>query len=279
LASVENLIGYCGPNGVDSILNRIYVLNMASPIKSLSTAETCRELFAGYPLAVTPISHDGAVRSMVLMLQDADDVAFFDLTRHGGSDEPTYSLCAWGSGDVIDFGADGTSAPPELARKVVTRATPIPRHGSLWGWRSGDMLTALLTVHASYSPEHPEPRWAVLPLAGIPRAEWPPFTGEPRLGQWFWSYRGDCRIVYLNDLIAGTPDTVFWIAADPSPDRGFCVVAQDIKSPEGYVMCRGSYVYYRIQLSGAQLPSPSTLLSRTDLIDLAPRLRRVASND
>jgi hypothetical protein len=251
---------------------------MDSPVGAFSVAEVCRELFADYPLAVTPISHDGAVRSMVLMVRDADGTVFFDLTQHGGCSEPLYSLCPCGSGDVVDFSADSTPAPPDLVGDAVSRGVPIPRHGSLWGWRNGDMLAALVTVYAGYRPEHSEPGWAVLPLADIPRAQWPPFTGEPQFGWWFWSYNRDGRIVSLADLLAETSATVFWTTAEAPPGRNFCVVARDIKSPEGYVLCSGSYVYYRVLLSDHPSPSLDTVLSRTDLIDLAPRLCRLAND-
>ena len=257
----------------------MYVRLMGSLVRSLSAAEACRELFDSYPLAVTPINRDGTVRSMVLMVRDCDDAAFFELTRNLGWGEPIYSLCSWGGDDVIDFDADSAPAPPELVTEAVTCGIPIPRHGSVWGWRNGDSVSALITVHADFSPGHPEPHWAVMPRAGAPRAEWPPFTGEPLLGPWFWSYHRDGRIASLVGLIARNPDTVFWTSAEASPGRGFCVVAHDIKSPEGYVMPHGRYVYYRMLLSGNPSPSLDTVLSGTGLVDLAPRLRRLENDN
>jgi hypothetical protein len=118
-----------------------------------------------------------------------------------------------------------------------------------------------------------------MPLAGIPAECWPPFTDEPLLGHWFWSYYWAGRIVSLGGLIAGKPDTVFWTDREEVLGRDCCAVAHDITSPEGYTVRRGRYVYYEALRTDKPVPSMSTLLADVGKIDIAPRFQRCECND
>lgn len=236
--------------------------------------EACCELFDDYPLAADDFSD--AVRSMVLMLRQCDNVGFFILTHDSNEDRPLFLLRPWRTDDSVIIEENGSDAISDVVVSAVTRGIPIPRHGSLFGWRAGDIVTALVAVYADYTPAFPQPSWAVLPLAGIPEAQWPPFTDEPFFGKWFWEhYRTGC-IAFLGGLISQIPDTVFWVDTEAILGWGSCVVARDIKSGEGYTLRRGRYVYYRALRMGKSVPRLRTLLASDGRTDLASQFRLCA---
>ena len=86
-----------------------------------------------------------------------------------------------------------------------------------------------IPVYTMSTPASPEPFCAVMPRAGVPEGEWPPFTEERLPGPWFWKDYWSRRIVSVVGLIAARPATVFW--ADTKADLGVdcCVVAQDLE--------------------------------------------------
>jgi hypothetical protein len=141
-----------------------------------------------------------------------------------------------------------------MTLNVVTCGVPMPRHGSLLGWARGTDITALVAFYATYSPMSPDPYWAVMPLADIPQSSWPPFAGEPFFGCWFWEYYQAGNISWLDDLIAGTPGTVFWINTKAVLGSDCCAVARDITSPGGHTLRRGRYVYYEALQAGKPVP-------------------------
>jgi hypothetical protein len=243
-------------------------------IRTSSLYEVCRELFVGYPLAVRVVNLRGTIRSMVLVLPDGAHARFFVLQHDCGEGRPFYSLSPWHGGEIVDIEADGSAAMPDGVMNVVTRGIPIPRHGSLLGWRRGDAVRALVAFYAKYTPESPEPCWAVLPLAGVPEEQWPPFTDERVFGRWFWDHYRAGSIVSLGGLIAESPGTVFWVDTEAVLGWDSCVVTREISSLEGPALPRGCYVYYRALRAGKPVPSLDTLLAYTGKIDLAPRLQR-----
>lgn len=248
-------------------------------IRVSSTYEACAELFADYPLAVRVVDCSGTVRSMVLMLPEGDDAQFFVLTHEYGEGRPFFSLSSWDTGtNIADIEADSGTVPDEVM-SAVTRGIPIPRHGSLFGWRREDAIIALIAVYAQYTPGCTEPSWAVMPLAGSPEAQWPPFTGEHLFGSWFWKHYRTGGVVTLGDLIAGTPDAVFWADTEAVFGWDCCVVARDIASHEGYTLRRGCYLYYKALQTGTPVPALDELLSGYGKIDLAPRLQRSGDPD
>jgi hypothetical protein len=159
-----------------------------------SLYKACGDLFAGYPLAARVVDWGGTVRSMVLMLRDGDDAEFYVLTCDCGDGRPFYSVSPWhAGGTIVNIEADGGAVPDGVV-SAVSRGVPFPRHGSLFGWKCGEDVTALIAVYAKYTPAYPEPSWVVMPLAGTPDAQWPPFTGEQLVGDWFWKhYRAQHR--------------------------------------------------------------------------------------
>jgi hypothetical protein len=214
---------------------------------------------------------------MVLMLHSGDDVGFFVLSRDYSEGMPVYSLRPWHANGIVDIEADDGGAirtVPDILVNAVTRGVPIPRHGSMFGWRCGNPVTALVAVYAKYTPSCPEPCWTVMPLVGIPEAQWPPFTGECLLGHWFWEHYRAGSIVSLGGLIAETPDTVFWADTEAILGWDCCAVAHDVSSREGFTLRRGRYVYYQALRAGKPVPSLSVLLSDICKTDLAPRFQR-----
>lgn len=248
-------------------------------IRTSSLYETCHELFDCYPLAVRVVNLSGTIRSMVLVVRDSADAGFFVLQHDCGDSVPFYSLSPWHTGDTVDIEADDTAAVPDVAVTALTRGVPMPRHGSLFGWRHGDAIAALVAVYARYSPESPEPCWAVMPLAGLPEAQWPSFTDERLFGHWFWNHYQAGSIVSLSNLIAGTSGTVFWVETEAGLGWDCCVVARDISGPGGPALRSGRYVDYRALRAGKTVPSLDALLAGTAKIDLAPRFQRFEDGD
>src|SRR5215469_3516128 len=240
-----------------------------------SLSEACYELFARYPLALLTDDPSENTCTMLLALPDSHGAKYFVLSHHRHEGRPPYSLRTRRTTDVVDIEPDGGAMLPDIAVKAVTRGVPIPRDGSLFGWRSGDAVTALVPVYTTSTPASPDPFWAVMPRAGATEEQWPPFADQRLLGHWFWEDYRTGRIVLLDDLIAATPDTVFW--ADTKAIRGSrsCIVARAIESPEGYKLRRGVYVYHHALRAGDLVPSLEALLAKADKTDLAPRFRRV----
>jgi hypothetical protein len=208
---------------------------------------------------------------MVLMLQDGGSASFFVLTHDGGDNRPFYSLSPWLTRIVANVEADA-DVQPDWVTTVVTNGVPLPRHGSLFGWKHQGTVTSLIAVYAEFTPMCPEPVWTVMPLAGIPEARWPGFTGEPLLGSWFWDHYRAGDVVSLSNLIAETANTVFWVETEALLGWNSCAVARDVRS-DSYVLPRGCYVYHESLRSGVPVPSLDVLLSDPGKTDLAPRFR------
>jgi hypothetical protein len=234
----------------------------------------CQELFARYPLAAET-AYDGGniVSSMVLMLQDRDDAQFFLLSHRSGDDTSPYSLGPWPKGDLIEIGPDYKDAAPDATLEAVTCGVPIPRDGSIFGWTHRDNITALIAIYTKYTPESPIPSWTVMPLAGIPEAQWPPFVNERFFGSWFWEHYRVRTIALLDDLIAETPDTFYWVDTRTILGSDCCVVARNLMGPDGYTLRRGRYVYYQALRAGKPVPTLTVLLADAGKIDLAPRFQ------
>jgi len=210
---------------------------------------------------------------MILMLEDGDTARFYVLSHNYGEHESIYSLSPWPAGWISDIEEIRAGDALDEVSRVLTHSVPVPLHGSLFGWRRGDSITALIAIYAEYSPPHIQPSWTVMPLADIPEAQWPPFTGRPFLGEWFWQWYRSGSITSLSNLIATTPDTVFWVDTRTTLGSGSCAVAAEVNAPEGYKLRCGSYVYYRALRMGKPVPSLQALLSDDSKIDLSPAFR------
>lgn len=238
-----------------------------------SLYEACQELFTEYPLATRTVSRDGTVRSMVLMLQNEDYPGFFVLSGDYRNGKQAYSLWSWPAGDIVAIDIGNEAGIPEPAVTAVTRGVPIPQDGSLFGWKCGDVISALIVIYAEYSDDYPEPGWAVMPLTSASEELWPPFTGEPLFGHWSWGEYKSGNIISLNRVIAETPETVYWVDTKDTLGSDCCAVARDISPHEGATLQRGRYVYYAALRAGEHAPSLTELLTSPGALDLTPRFQ------
>jgi hypothetical protein len=238
-----------------------------------SAYDRCAELFAAYPLAVQCADWAGTLHTMVLIVHDGDDADFFTLARDGSEGKPFYSLVPWRPDSPrVYIEADG-SAVSGAAAIALGQGIPLPRHGSLFGWLTGNQVTALVAVYTKYSPDYPEPSWAVMPRAGVQARTWPPFTDEEVFGSWFWEHYRSGAMVSLAALIAASSGAAFWVNSEAALGWDCCVVSRDIANDGRYKLPRGCYLYYEALRQGVAVPPPETLLAETGKADLAPRLR------
>jgi hypothetical protein len=239
-------------------------------IRTSSVYEKCHDLFATYPLAVRAADDSETIHLMILMLQDGDAARFLVLSDDRRDGASRYALRPWRAQgtEIIEAGSGEVS---DLAVNAVTKGAPIPQGDSLFGWRAADALTALLVVYTTYTPARPEPSWAVMPLAGSPEVQWPPFTRDRLFGHWFWEHYWAGNIVSATGLIAGTADTVFWIDTRAILGSDCCVVARDVRSPGEPVLRQGRYVYHEVLRDRKPVPSLETLLADPSKVDLASR--------
>jgi hypothetical protein len=223
--------------------------------------EKCGELFATYPLAVSDHC------SIVLMAADGQQAKFFILNHASGKDR--YWLHPWRAEGDFEIDAK-TWDVPAWVTDVLAHGVPLPRHGSLFGWKTGNDITTLVAAYSQYEPEHPEPSFSVMPLASLPKSQWPPFISEHFFGPWFWDHYRAGRIVSLAGLVAASRATVFWVV--PEGALGGCVaVEHDVKGTVG-TLPRGVYAYFK----DLPLPPLDELLAFPGNADLAPRFKRMA---
>jgi hypothetical protein len=242
-------------------------------ISTTSLSEACHELFARYPLAARPPDCGGTVRTMLLMLRDSDGAKFFVLSHERRQDKNTYSLRAQRTTNVVNIDASRSATVPKVVVDAVMHGVPIPRDGSLFGWRCGNAVTALIPIYTMFTPQSPEPFLAVMPRANIPETDWPPFTNDGNFGQWFWEHCWAGRIISVHSLIAGASSTVFWANTQAIFGSNCCLVAHDVSSADGYKLPQGAYVYYRVLQAGKTIPPLDVLLAVSGKTDLALRFR------
>jgi hypothetical protein len=208
---------------------------------------------------------------MILMLENGGIAQFHVLSHSQGEGKSIYSLFPWPAGWFSDVEEEiHAGRPLHEVRRVLDRGVPIPLHGSLFGWRQDDSITAMIAIYANYSPPHTEPSWTVMPRTDIPEAQWPPFTSRRLFGRWFWQWYRDGSIISLSDLIAHSPDTVFWVNTMAALGSGSCAVAAEVRDPQGYGLPRGRYVYSRALRAGKPVPSLEALLASDSRVDLSP---------
>jgi hypothetical protein len=215
---------------------------------------------------------------MILMLSDREGATFFVLRHDRRDGRSRYTLRQRGTRETVNIEADRDTAVPDAAVNAVTRGVPVPRDGSLFGWRYDDAVTALVPVYTAPTATSPDPFCAVMPRAGVPEVQWPPFTEEHLPGPWLWEHYWARTIISLGGFIAETPATVFWVNTKATFGTNCCVVARDLESGEDYKLRRGIYVYYMALRADTPVPSLTGLLAESDKIDLAPRFRSVDSD-
>jgi hypothetical protein len=230
--------------------------------------KSCQDLYTNHPLAIGPGDSTGIVYVMVLMLTDGGSQRSFALLQDRAAATPRYQICSWSGEDRLEIVSDADVAAPDIFSDAVRRGVPFPADGSLFGWRCDDGITAVIAFYAEYAPGAPEPCWSVMPLLDTQEPQWPSFSS---FGEWFWKRVESGGVVYLGDLIAATPGTVFWSDAESIIGSGCCLVTRDIESDDGYTLRRGRYVHHSVLSSGVQVPPLDVLLTETRTTDLAPR--------
>jgi hypothetical protein len=248
-------------------------------IRVTSLYQACTELFTRYPLAARAVDRDGAVRLMVLMLRDCDDVSFFWLSRQRrDSGSLSYSLVPWPGGYVVDIEANDARVP-DVATNAVLRGIPLPRHGSLFGWLGKDNIPVVVGCDTDSELAEQNPHWSVMARVGSPQSQWPPFTGEQFFGSWFWEYYRAGNLVSLDSLVFQTPGTVFWVHTQAIIGSDCFAVARDIEGPSGHTLQRGRYVDIGVLQAAIAVPPLSTLLADRPKVDLAPRFEQYAKDE
>lgn len=209
---------------------------------------------------------------MLLAVRESDDAAFFIVSRDSRDDRDHFSVRRWRTPGVMGIEA-GEGGISDAAVNAVMNGVPVPRHGSLFGWKPGQAITSLMVVYTRYTPEYQQPSWLVLPRAGTSEGRWPPFAGERVFGRWFWEFYWTGAIADLGHLIASASGTVFWVDARAAHGSHCCVVRRDVISPEGYTLPRGRYVYHLALREGRPVPSLEALLADPGRTDLSARFQ------
>jgi hypothetical protein len=248
----------------------------ARPDATLFSA--CRQLFSGYPLAVTPSGAGGGYRSMVLLNRAAGPASFFVLTQ---ARDDLFVLRSWNRRDGVH--QEIRPAEPALGSTsgAVTTSMPVPRDGALLGWVTGRQVTALLTAQCrapeTWDDPVPVPEIQVLPMAGTSDPlHWPPFTASPLDDVRLWEYARRGQIVDIAPLVTRSPGQAFWV---PSPDRWStrheigCVVVTGNLPADGYWLPAGVYLDHWTLREGIPAPPAGRLLTLPAVVDLAEKVR------
>ena len=238
----------------------------------------CRQLFSGYPLAVTPADPAGGFRSMVLLNRADGPVSFFVLTQ---ARDDLFVLRSWNRRDGVHQEIRPAEAALESTGLAVTTSMPVPHDGALLGCVTGRQVTALLTVHCrapqTWDDPVPGPEIQVLPMAGTSDPlHWPPFTASPLDDLRLWEYARRGQIVDIAPLVTRRPGQAFWV---PSPERRSirheigCVVVTGNLPAEGFWLPAGVYLDHWTLREGIPAPPAGRLLTLPAVIDLAEKVR------
>lgn len=143
-----------------------------------------------------------------------------------------------------------------------------PADGSLYGWRHGTAITALIMFFDDGAPDG-GPSWTVCPHAGTPEAHWPTFTAGDWGPDWFREHYAAGHLADLGPLVASTRHVIFGIPAGPGGE--FCFAVKVDIGERGFVLPRGVYAYHGTLSAGLALPSLGDLLADERRMDLGPR--------
>jgi len=188
----------------------------------------------------------------------------------------------WNSPARVHVRPDGTveecdGLTSAAAERAVGAALPVPRDGSLLAWTTDGTVTGLVVF---YTREHEDvaPRFSPMPRADLPEGEWPPFTGEPVLGQWVWDHISAGRLVNIGPCLAGTRGAAWWLTAgqnDSGGKAGAIAVSREVHLSCGAILPRGLYAYHKtLRLGG--VPSLEGALASRGKTDLGFRFRNAA---
>ncbi|MGH3193479.1 MAG: hypothetical protein ACRDOL_40740 [Streptosporangiaceae bacterium] len=239
----------------------------AAAAPQITPYQQCRGLFSAYPEAV---SSDGP-GAMVLIVPGSPGPRFFVLGRLRGRG---YQLFPW-DGDGETGIEPGTVSIPQDYAAVLAGGVPVPREGSLYGWADGKSVTALIQMFTQAREDTPVPGFAVMPRAGTPEAQWPPFAAEPVFGAWFWDHRRAGRIISLAQTAARTRKQMYWSGMQiPAGGSGLIAIAARVTGPGRCRLEPGVYAYYQVLRRREPLPSLDVVLADPARLDIGPRFGR-----
>lgn len=235
-------------------------------------------LFDAYPLAVQPVTFDGTQDRMVLVGRDKTFCVLHRVLN--GEPLPFFTLRPWRSGKngvVVDSAGavevQGDGIPGGDPARWTATGVPFPRDGSLFGWRRGADITALVVTYAEDDGDgaDTEPTWSAMPRADVPGSRWPPFAGQDFAGSGFWDHYRAGRVVNLAPVVAASPRTAFWVTR-AAPGWSCCAVTRDLAGTGGqWHLGRGVFAYSEVLRGGLPVPDANTLAADPGAVDLAPQ--------
>jgi len=245
---------------------------------SAASFTACSQLFARYPLAVTPQPADGGYRSMVLMNRAAGPTGSFVLSQ---ARDDLFFIRSWNRCDGVDQEIRPGEPVPGIIHQVVTCGMPVPHDGALLGWVSDRQVTVMLAVHCR-QPEPwdapvPVPEIQVMPMAGTSELQhWPPFTASPLGDGRVWEYVERGQIVDIVPLLSHSAGRAFWVPCPhrrSAPYEKGCIVITGNLPAEEYWLPAGVYMDHWTLREGIEAPPVGHLLALPGVVDLARRLR------
>lgn len=250
-------------------------MDTMTPTCSASFA-ACSQLFASYPLAVTPHGADDGHLSMVLLNRSAGSAGFFVLIQVR---KDLFFVRSWDPNDGVNQGIGPQEPVPGAIHQVITGGMPVPHDGALLGWVTDSQVTAMLAVHCrqpdSWDAQAAVPEISVMPMAGTSEVlHWPPFSASPLGDSRLWEYIERGEVVDLGPLVTRSTECAFWV---PSPDLrcaryGYVVVPGNLPADE-YWLPAGVYLDHWALREGIQAPPAGLLLRLPGVVDLAHALR------
>jgi hypothetical protein len=240
-----------------------------------ATFTACLRFFRQHPLAVRRHYAEHRYGSMVLLSRDGGAARFFVLIMEW---DDLFILRHWDrrTGARVEI-ARNEPVPDEIVR-LIDRAVPVPRDGTLLGWVAGHQVRAVLAAHGRLPEPWDDasviPGLLVLPLVGSQPAEWP--SGNPLDDGLLWEYLGQGRIADLAPLVARQAGRSFLVpgrdgsaGGQGGRPAGARVVITERMSGDGFWLPAGVYADQRAQRDGAPVLTAGQLLALPGVIDLA----------
>jgi hypothetical protein len=233
----------------------------------------CLRLFRRFPLAVRRHYAEHRYGSMVLMNRETGQPRHFVLIMEW---DDCFVIRPWDRRDGSFRRTEirrGEPSPQELLR-LVEASVPVPRDGALLGWVVEGGVRAVLAAYGRlpepWDDSSAVPGVLVLPLVGSKPAHWPPLGADPLESGRLWEYLDRGQLADLGSLVARKTGHVFWVPGAPGGGRpDVHIVVTELLGTSGLWLPSGVYADHWAVRAGAAVPSPSELLSRPGVVDLA----------
>jgi hypothetical protein len=252
-------------------MSQMVISRTPAPTAGIPLAEACSNLFDAYPAAVEVVDRNGPARSMILALPDGEEARFFILAHDAADGASSWTLGPW-TADVCAIAE--WACTDDMAAAIVARGVPVPPDGTMFAWRDGYTLPALLAFYAD-AEKDVSPYWTTMQTVDADRpAPVPQCSAGIKCWERFWGLYDAGDIIPATALVARNPGTIFWADARESLEYGCFVVARDVATLEGYVLPRGCYVHSDDLQAGGSMPMVDIVLADPGRVDMAPRVRR-----